>query len=61
MKKTADKTETTAVSSMLGNSIEVRIFRTMAAAVALAVIISFPFAPWRVTAGLLTGGLLSLV
>lgn len=61
MKKATNNTETSAVSSMLENSIDARIFRTMAAAVALAVIISFPFAPWRVTAGLLTGGLLSLV
>ena len=33
----------------------------MAAAVALAVIIGVPFAPWRITAGLLLGGSLSLL
>jgi hypothetical protein len=38
-----------------------RILRSMAVAVALAVIVSAPFAPWRVTAGLLLGGLLSLL
>lgn len=61
MKKAANNTDKAAVSPMLENSIEARVFRTMAAAVALAVIISLPFAPWRVTVGLLTGGLLSLV
>ena len=33
----------------------------MIAAVSLAVIISIPFAPWRITTGLLLGGLLSLL
>lgn len=37
-----------------------RLFRVMCAAVALAVMISAPLAPWRVTTGLLLGGLLSL-
>jgi len=41
--------------------IEARVFRTMAVAVALAVIGSLPFAQWRVTTGLLLGGLLSLL
>jgi hypothetical protein len=45
-----------------GNSgVEVRIFRTMAFAVALAVLISLPFSPWRTTVGLLLGGILSLL
>jgi hypothetical protein len=38
-----------------------RILRSMAVAVALAVIVSAPFAPWRVTVGLLLGGLLSIL
>jgi hypothetical protein len=38
-----------------------RIVRTMAAAVTLAVMISAPLAQWRITAGLLLGGLLSLL
>src|SRR6185436_13163111 len=38
-----------------------RILRSMAVAVALAVIVSAPFAPLRITAGLLLGGLLSLL
>jgi hypothetical protein len=37
-----------------------RVFRTMAVATALAVTVSAFIAPWRVTAGLLVGGLLAL-
>lgn len=40
---------------------EARIFRSMAVAVTIAVIASLPFAPWRVTTGLLLGGILSLL
>jgi hypothetical protein len=43
------------------SGVEARIFRTMAFAVALAVLISLPFATWRTTAGLLLGGILSLL
>ncbi len=38
-----------------------RVFRTMAATVALVTIASLTFTPWRVTTGLLLGGLLSLL
>ncbi len=38
-----------------------RIFRNMAIAVAVAVTASLPFAQWRITTGLLIGGLLSLL
>jgi ATP synthase I subunit len=41
-------------------ALHARIFRNMAATIALAVIVSVPLAPWRVTTGLLLGGLLSL-
>ena len=41
--------------------VEARIFRTMALAAALAVLISLPFAAWRTTVGLLLGGSLSLL
>jgi hypothetical protein len=41
--------------------VESRIFRSMAFAVTAAVVISLPFGHWRVTAGLLLGGLLSLL
>jgi hypothetical protein len=43
------------------SGVELRIFRTMALAVALAVLISLPFASWRTTVGLLLGGILSLL
>jgi len=43
------------------DNIDGRIFRSMAIAVALAVIISAPVASWRITAGLLLGGILSLL
>lgn len=42
------------------NGIDARVLRTMTGVVALAVIVSVPVAPWRVTTGLLLGGLLSL-
>lgn len=50
-----------ASSTPASNDIDTRVLRTMTLAVALAVIISAPFAPWRVTTGLLLGGLLSLL
>jgi len=43
------------------SAMERRIFRGMCRAVALAVLISAPFAPWRVTTGLLLGGALALL
>lgn len=41
-------------------AMERRIFRGMCVASALAVLISAPIAPWRVTTGLLLGGVLAL-
>ena len=43
------------------SGVERRIFRSMAVTVALAVFISVAFASWRVTFGLLLGGILSLL
>ena len=43
------------------NHLEQRIGRSMIAAVALAVTVSASFAPWRVTTGILLGGMLSLL
>ena len=43
------------------DDIEARIFRAMIVAVAVAVIVSASVAPWRVTSGLLLGGVLSLL
>jgi len=42
------------------DSIHTSVFRTMAVTTALAVAISAFIAPWRVTSGLLVGGLLAL-
>src|SRR5687768_12337505 len=42
-------------------TLHARVLRTMAAAVCIAVVVSSVFAPWRVTTGLLLGGLLSLL
>lgn len=42
------------------DSINIRVFRTMAVTTALTVSVSAFIAPWRVTSGLLVGGLLAL-
>jgi hypothetical protein len=42
-------------------ALEMRVFRAMIASVALAVIASTVLWPWRVTTGLMLGGLLSLL
>ncbi len=59
MNETANNPGTGAPSTE--NGIDARIFRTMVITLALTVLGSFPFATWRVTAGLLVGGLLSLL
>ena len=43
------------------DDVEARIFRAMIVAVAVAVIVSAMVAPWRLTSGLLLGGVLSLL
>jgi hypothetical protein len=48
-------------SESSNRGIEERIFRSMAFAVTLAVVTSLPFGHWRITTGLLVGGLLSLL
>ena len=42
-------------------ALEVRVFRVMIASVGLAVVASTMLQPWRVTTGLMLGGLLSLL
>lgn len=42
-------------------AMERRLFRLMCWTVTLAVLLSLPFAPWRVTTGLLLGGALALL
>ncbi len=44
-----------------GAALERRLVRAMFISVAVAVAISLPLAPWRVTTGLLVGGVLSFV
>jgi hypothetical protein len=61
MEETGNNESGSALSAATHNSIDGRIFRTMAIAVVLAVIISAPLAPWRITTGLLLGGILSLL
>ncbi len=57
-----DSTNTTQIpaSAGLDEALNARVFRTMVGATALAVTISVFVAPWRVTTGLLVGGLLAL-
>ncbi len=61
MKETLNNASETVSRGSQLDGIEFRIFRTMGIAVALAVVVSVPFGPWRVTLGLLLGGLLSLL
>lgn len=55
------KTSDNQVQTKSESAIDARVLRTMAIAVGVAVIVSSAFAPWRVTTGLLLGGLLSLL
>jgi hypothetical protein len=48
------------MSDSASNAINQRIFRTMAIATGVSVAVSAVIGPWRVTAGLLAGGLLAL-
>jgi hypothetical protein len=48
------------MADSIDNAINLRIFRTMAIATGLSVAVSALVGPWRVTTGLLIGGLLAL-
>ncbi|HKR22037.1 MAG TPA: ATP synthase subunit I [Pyrinomonadaceae bacterium] len=48
------------MSDPANNAINLRIFRTMAIATGLSVAVSAVVGPWRVTTGVLVGGLLAL-
>lgn len=61
MKETPNNASATVSREARKNSIEGRILRNMAFAVTFAVIVSLPFAQWRITTGLLVGGILSLL
>jgi hypothetical protein len=49
------------MSDAASNAINLRIFRTMVVTTGLAVLVSAVIGPWRVTTGLLVGGLLALL
>jgi hypothetical protein len=59
MNEIADDAAIGAFSDRECLALERRLFRSMAVAVVLAVLISALVAPWRVTTGLLLGGILS--
>jgi hypothetical protein len=61
MKETPNNAGTGMLPETRSSGIERRIFLTMAFAVAISGVASLPFAPWRITTGLLLGGLLSLL
>ena len=61
MKETSNHASGGSLPASDAGGIEQRIFRTMAVAVAVAVLGSLPLGEWRVTLGLLLGGLLSLL
>ena len=61
MKQTSDNAGATMLAQMRNDGIDGRIFRTMAFAVIVAAVASVPFAEWRITMGLLVGGVLSLL
>ena len=60
MSEIVDNAETVAFAGQEGAALERRLLRSMFVLIALAVAISAVFAPWRVTTGLLLGGVLSL-
>jgi len=61
MKETPNNARATASPVAPNNNVERRILRNMAFAVTFAVLVSLPFAQWRITTGLLVGGILSLL
>jgi hypothetical protein len=61
MKETHDSAGGSMFRKIREHSIDGRIFRSMALATAIAVVASLPFSHWRVTSGLLLGGVLALL
>ena len=60
MEETPNKAGSASLSEQNGD-LDRRILRTMTVAVALSVVLSLMFTPWRVATGLLLGGVLSLL
>jgi hypothetical protein len=61
MKTIPQNAGATLLQEARNSGVERRIFRSMAFAVVTAALVSLPFAQWRVTTGLLLGGILSLL
>ncbi len=60
MSEIVDNVETGALAGREDARLERRLLRAMYVLIALAVVVSAAFAPWRVTTGLLLGGVLAL-
>jgi len=61
MSQIASSVSTKGLSGGGDGALEMRVFRMMIASVGLAVVVSTMLQPWRVTTGLMLGGLLSLL
>ena len=61
MSQIANSVSPEGIARGTNGALELRVVRAMIASVALAVIVSTMLAPWRVTTGLMLGGLLSLL
>jgi hypothetical protein len=60
MKETPDSAGGGMFPKIREHGIDGRVFRSMTLATILVVVASLPFAPWRISTGLLLGGVLSL-
>jgi hypothetical protein len=60
MKETPDRAGGRMFPKIRESGIDGRVFRSMILATVLVVVASLPFVPWRISTGLLLGGLLSL-
>ena len=61
MNQTSDSASRKRLSADNQRTVELSVFHTMIATVAIAAIVSAILAPWRFTAGLLLGGVLSVL
>jgi hypothetical protein len=61
MSQIGNSVSTEGLSGARDGALEMRVFRLMIASVGLAVVVSTMLQPWRVTTGLMLGGLLSLL
>src|SRR3981081_4006322 len=61
MSQIANSVSPEGIARGTNGALELRVFRAMIVSVALAVIVSTMLAPWRITTGLMLGGLLSLL